>query len=278
MADVLTITALTFQRDQRTILPSIDWAVAEGSVAAVVGPNGCGKSTLLRLIAGYLWPTRGHITLLGHRLGEFPLQKLRQRVGIVEAATVYPFDDGMTALDVAVSGYFSALSIAYVEPSPAQISHAGQTLASVGLADRATQAYATLSTGEKMRVLIARALVRMPELLVLDEPTAGLDLPAREAVLATVELLAHQSQSRPAIIVVTHHLEELLPETSNVLLLSNTGEIIATGHPEAVLTDANMTRAFNWPIKVHRHDGRFYAHAASHPWNALGVVAPRATP
>jgi iron complex transport system ATP-binding protein len=269
MPPILTLSNLSFFRNDRPILQNINWSVAQASVAAVVGPNGCGKSTLLRLISGYLWPTTGSISLLGHTLGQYPLQKLRQRIGIVEATTVYPFDEIMTALDVAVSGYFSSLSIAYVSPTPEQFSHARQTLASVGLADCAAQLFSTLSTGQRLRVLIARALVRRPELLVLDEPTAGLDLPARESVLATVNTLAHQQQNRPAIIIVTHHLEELLPDTSNILLLSLAGQIIASGPPAQVLTDAHMTAAYDWPIQVHQINSRYHAHTNPATWREL---------
>jgi iron complex transport system ATP-binding protein len=286
---VLALSNIRFFRDQRPILTDLSWSVAPGQIAAVVGPNGCGKSTLLRLISGYLWPSSGSIQLLGHTLGEYPTAKLRARIGLVEAQAVYPFDDEMTALDVVCSGYFGTLTLGYVtppEPTVEHWAHARHCLAQVALGDRADQLYSTLSTGQRMRVLIARALVKKPELVLFDEPTAGLDLPAREAVLATLIRLhqaphsAHpdpilnsefriQNSSPPAIIIVTHHLDELLPGTSNILLLNAGGGVQAIGRPEEVLTDARMSAAFNWPIQVKQQDGRYYAHVDPQSWSEL---------
>jgi iron complex transport system ATP-binding protein len=189
-------------------------------------------------------------------------------MGIVEPTTIYPFDDTMTARDVAVSGYFSALTIGYVHSTPDQWEHADHLLSQVGLAAQRNQLYFTLSTGQRMRCLIARALVRRPELLILDEPTTGLDLPAREAVLATLARL-HKQPHGPAMITVTHHLEELLPDTQNILLLSTSGTAVAAGEPESVLTDAHLSTAYNVPIHVTRQNGRYHAHVDPRTWADL---------
>ncbi|MEI8194502.1 MAG: ATP-binding cassette domain-containing protein [Phycisphaerae bacterium] len=287
---VLSLSHIRFTRDERLILNDLSWSVAPGQIAAVVGPNGCGKSTLMRLISGYLWPTSGTIQLLGQTLGEYPIAKLRARIGLVEAQAVYPFDDDMTALDVVCSGYFGTLTLGYVsppEPTAEHWSHAQHCLTQVALGDRADQLYSTLSTGQRMRTLIARALVKKPELVLFDEPTAGLDLPAREAVLATL-LRLHSPQktnippnpiqhsefsiqhlSPPAIIIVTHHLDELLPGTSNVLLINSRGGTQACGAPQDVLTDAHMSAAFNWPIHVQERHGRYHAHVDPQSWSEL---------
>lgn len=273
-APVLTLNNIRFLRDERVILNSLNWSVAPSQLAAVVGPNGCGKSTLLRIISGYLWPTSGSVSLLGHTLGEYPIAKLRQRIGLVEATTVYPFDDSMTAVDVVCSGYFGTLTLGYVQPphpTPEEWAHARHCLAQVALGDRADQLYTTLSTGQRMRCLIARALVRKPELVLFDEPTAGLDLPAREAVLATL-LRLHQTPSpegAPSVVIVTHYLDELLPGTSNVLLIGPNGAEIAVGDPHQVLTDEKMTAAFQWPIHVQKTHGRYHAHVDPHSWGEL---------
>jgi iron complex transport system ATP-binding protein len=180
----------------------------------------------------------------------------------------------MTSLDVVASGYFSALTLGYLEPTAEQWLHAREMLTQVGLADRAAQRYATLSTGERMRALIARALVRKPELLLLDEPTAGLDLPGREAVLATLARLHRRGQggtsaASPAIVIVTHHLEELLPGTANILLLAADGRGIVRGTPETVLTAAHMSAAFGVPIHITHRSGRYHAHVDPQTWDDL---------
>jgi iron complex transport system ATP-binding protein len=270
---VVTIPVLAFEhiffvRDQRQILRDITWSVAPRQIAAILGANGCGKSTLLRIACAYLWPQSGTVKLLGETLGEVPVAPLRARIGIVEPNAVYPFDDDMTALDVATSGYFSALTLGYIHPSGEQREHARHLLDQVGLGSRAGQLYYTLSTGQRMRALIARALVRRPELLLLDEPTAALDLPAREAVLATLARL-HKLTHAPAIITVTHHLEELLPGTENILLLSTSGTTIASGAPATVLTSANLSAAYDIPIHVAHRNGRYHAHVDPGAWNDL---------
>jgi len=270
MSAILSLDQICFSRGQRPILSDVSWAVEPGEVAAILGPNGCGKSTLLRIISGYLWPQRGQVELFGERFGEVALAPLRTRVGIVEATTVYPFDEQMSARDVVVSGYFSALTVGYVHPTHAQVAHAEELLGRVGLGGKATQQYSTMSTGERLRCLLARALVRKPELLLLDEPTAGLDLPARESILATLARLHRWwGAAAPAMITITHHLEELLPETANILLLSRYGRAIGAGKPEQVLTDANMTAAYDVPIQVTRRDRRYSAHVDPALWDVL---------
>jgi iron complex transport system ATP-binding protein len=285
---VLSLHNVCFSRSQRPILTDISWQVRPGQIAAILGPNGCGKSTLLRIIAGYLWPQSGRVQLLGETFGEVALAPLRARIGMVEATTVYPFDEHMTARDVVVSGYFSALTLGYLNPSAQQVAHGEHLLEQVGLSSHVDQLYATLATGERLRCLLARALVRKPEVLLLDEPTAGLDLPAREAALATLARL-HRNGTRPpgkarrsrgagatcgggdplgpAMVTITHHLEELLPGTSNVLLLSQNGHIVARGAPEKVLTHRHMTTAFGVPIEVVQRHRRFYAHVDPATWS-----------
>ena len=259
---------------ERVILNNITWAVGRSQVAAVLGPNGCGKSTLLRIAAGYLWPQRGRVRLLGQVFGETPLAPLRARVGIVEASTIYPFDEQMTAQDVVISGYFSALTLGYVHPTGEQVAHGEHLLGQVGLGEGGGQLYVTLSTGERLRCLLARALVRRPELLLLDEPTAGLDLPARETILATLSRLhgtgsAGGTKNGPAMVTITHHLEELLPQTENVLLLSGAGKVVAAGAPEKVLTGENLSAAYGVAIEVERRNGRYMAHVDPATWEEL---------
>ncbi len=268
MRDVLRLENIRFARETRPILTDVSWHVAPKQIAAILGANGCGKSTLLRIACAYLWPQKGRVELLGETLGDVAVAGLRARIGIVEPTTIYPFDENMTAREVVVSGYFSALTIGYVTPTGGQWEHADQLLTQVGLSGQREQNYFTLSTGQRMRALIARALVRRPELLILDEPTTGLDLPARETVLATLARL-HGEPQGPAMITVTHHLEELLPETENILLLSTQGTVVAAGRPEVVLTDAHMTAAYGVPIHVSVANGRYHAHVDPRMWADL---------
>jgi iron complex transport system ATP-binding protein len=275
---VLSFSNLHFSRAHSPILSNISWQVLPGQIAAILGPNGSGKSTLLRLASGYLWPHTGAVQLLGQTLGSVPLAPLRARIGIVEATTLYPFDDDLSAQDVVLTGYFSSLTLGFHKLSRARAAHAAQLLDQVGLPGRAAQPYATLSTGERLRCLLARALVRKPDLLLLDEPTAGIDLPARESILATLSRLhAHSSRLKsqgssltpPSIITITHHLEELLPHTSNILLLSSRGTTVATGAPRRVLTSRNLSTSFGIPIHVsHRHH-RYHAHVNPTTWPDL---------
>lgn len=264
----LELRQITFQRQNAVILQALDWTVQRKQTAAILGPNGCGKSTLLRITAGYLWPTHGEVKVLGKMLGTYPISRLRRRIALIEAAAIYPFDDSMTALDVACTGFFGTLTIAYCNPTPRQWKAAGQTLQDVGLAGRENQLWATLSTGQRMRTLIGRALLNQPELLLFDEPSAGLDLPARETLLALLTELS-TGPAAPAIVVVTHHLEELLPQTSHVLLLGAGGRMVAAGSARSVITAKHLTDAYGWPIYPMRRHGRYFAHAKPQPWPLL---------
>ena len=267
---VLALHNISFVRGERSNLTDIFWQVAPAQIAAILGPNGCGKSTLLRIIAGYLWPQKGRVELFGEFFGEVPLAPLRARIGVLEATTVYPFNEIMTALDLVVSGYTSSLTVGYVEPSAEQIDHAKHLLEQVGLATHVDQLYFTLSTGERLRCLLARALVRKPALLLLDEPTAGLDLPARESVLATLARLHRNAgTAAPTMITITHHLEELSPDLENVLLLSHDGHMVAQGKPEEVLTSQHLSAAYGLPIHVTHHNRRYQGHVDPRTWDQL---------
>ncbi len=268
LSSALDLNQVTLLRQDAVILTAICWTVQRRQTAAIIGPNGCGKSTLLRIAAGYLWPTRGEVKVLGKRLGSYPINRLRQRMALIEAAAIYPFDHAMTTLDVVCSGFFGTLTIAYCKPTPRQWRMARQTLQDVGLAGRENQLWSTLSTGQRMRALIGRALLNRPELLLFDEPSAGLDLPARETLLALLTQL-QTGPTAPAIVVVTHHLEELLPQTSNVLLLGAGGRMVAAGPASKVITARNLTDAYGWPIRPLRRHGRYFAHAKPQPWPHL---------
>ncbi len=252
-------------RADRTILDNITWRLAADAGGAIVGPNGSGKSTLMRILAGYVWPTSGSVRVLGHTLGEFPVLALRRKLAIVEALGLYPMDEDLTARQAVCTGFFGTLTLAYDLPRPEQWDRCDELLAQFHVFPRRNQRFMTLSTGERMRCLLARALVHRPALLLLDEPTNGLDLPTRENLLRLlVDLRTHQNP--PAIVMVSHFLEEIPPDTTSALLLNAAGHTIASGHPDDVFTPAQLSTAFAWPIDIRRRNGRFFAHGASAGW------------
>src|SRR5450432_675968 len=215
------------RRGGRWILRDINWSLAAGSCAAILGPNGSGKSTLARVLAGYIWPTVGEVAIDGHRFGETDLNDLRHSIRLVQPAGPYDVDAELTAQQVVLTGLFGTIGL-FNEPPKKEFQHARDLLAKVGLSNVIDHHYATLSSGERIRALIARALIRKPRLLLLDEPTAGLDLLAREQVLATVQSLIDDAATSPTIVLITHHVEELGPLTADVLLLAE-GQIAARG-------------------------------------------------
>ena len=207
-------------RSQRWILRDISWEVPIGGCAAVLGPNGSGKSTLTKVIAGHLWPTTGDVRVLGGHFGEVDLHALRRGLRLVSSTSPVELDPELTAHEVAISGFFGTLGLYDPVTDPMRLA-AAEMLERVGLHTVADHRYSTLSSGERMRCLIARALVIRPLLLMLDEPTMGLDFLAREQVLAAVQgLMSGEESERPTVLMITHHLEELPPIVSQVLVLS----------------------------------------------------------
>jgi iron complex transport system ATP-binding protein len=263
-ASAIRFTNVDFLRDDRTILSGINWELPARAWGAIIGPNGSGKSTLVRMAAGYLWPTRGTVDVLGHRLGEYPISDLRRQISVVEALSLYPFDEQMTADDVVCSGFFGALTLGYYQPTQEHWTRTREVLEDARMEAFSRRLFCTLSTGERMRVLIARALVHEPALLMLDECTSGLDLPARETLLLFLERLA-ETPSPPALLMITHHLEELLPQVQHTLLLNGRGEVVASGAPAETLTDSLMSQAFNWPVQVAQRNRRWHARSVGWP-------------
>lgn len=256
---------VSLQRADRTILHNITWHLATADSGAIVGPNGSGKSTLMRMLAGYVWPTTGSVRVLGHTLGEFPVSALRRNLAIVEALGLYPMDDDLTARQAVCTGFFGTLTLAYDQPRPEHWDRCDELLAQFHVFPRRNQRFMTLSTGERMRCLLARALVHRPALLLLDEPTNGLDLPTRENLLRLLaDLRTHQNP--PAIVMVSHFLEEILPDTASALLLNGAGRVVASGHPEDVFTAPQLSAAFEWPMEIRRQNGRFFAHGSAFDW------------
>lgn len=264
--DILSLKDVSIRRGRTEILRGVNWTVRAGEHWAVLGGNGSGKTTLLTVAAGYLWPTEGTVEVLGRRFGRTDLRELRKSIGFVSAAladrlaAVRPHDDART---VTVSGRYASLGV-YTEPKAADWERADALLARFGCHSLADRPYATLSQGEKQRVLLARAWMADPALLVLDEPCTGLDVSARELLLAGLARAAAEDV-RPTVIYVTHHVEEILPLFSHTLVLRE-GQVVAQGATRATLTDDVLSRAFGLGVEVHWAHGR--------PW--LRVRAARA--
>jgi iron complex transport system ATP-binding protein len=263
----IELTGVGFRRDGRWILDDINLSIPSGACAAILGPNGSGKSTLTRIIAGHLWPTVGTVRVLGQTFGEVDLHSLRRELRLVQSNSPVEMDADLTAIEVVLTGYFGTLGL-YDPVTPQMRGWAAGVLDRVGLHHVADHRYMMLSNGERMRTLIARALVVRPRLLMLDEPTAGLDLLAREQVLATVQALFESDEPAPTVIFITHHLEELPPATQHVVLLGD-GKVAGAGRPEAVLTAERLSPVYGCPMEVLRQGGRFYVQVHPGAWQGL---------
>lgn len=243
--------------DGKSILDGIDWTVHPGEQWALLGPNGSGKTTLLTIIRAFKHPSEGSVTVLGRRFGESDLWPLREQVGLVDSSQRVL--EWLAAEDVVLTGLTGSIQPIWDRYGPAETARAHELLALVGVGEFANRQFNTCSQGERQRIRIARALMANPSLLLLDEPTTGLDLPAREALLSAVATLS-QAQPELATITVSHHLEELPPTTTHALLLRG-GRIVAIGPVTETLTTEHVTACFGFPITVRQDEGRYFAHA-----------------
>ncbi len=246
-------------RQRQPILEGIDWLVGPGEQWAVLGPNGAGKSTLLDICAGMRHPSRGEVEILGETVGRVDLRALRERIGHVDVKTEEAFSPRLTARGVVLTGATGTIQVLEERMCAANRSRAQQLLEQFGCAAVAEHAFASCSQGERRRILLARALMRRPPLLLLDEPADGLDLPGREALLAALASLARES-APPAVVLVTHHLEELPPSITHALLLAD-GRVSACDAAPDVLAGEPLSACFGVRVTVSRADGRWTARA-----------------
>jgi iron complex transport system ATP-binding protein len=253
-------------RDNRWILKNVTWQVNPGTLAAILGPNGSGKSTLARLIATHWWPTTGTCSVLGYRFGNANLPELRKQIRMVQPAGPYDAEGSLTAHQTVLTGFFGTIGL-YDSVTPQMKRRASALLNLVGLSKVAPNPYPSLSSGEKVRTLIARAMANAPRLLILDEPTAGLDLRAREQVLATVDLLM-KTPNPPTVLLITHHVEELPPTTDQVLLLHR-NKPAARGTMRQVLTPNILSKVYGVRVTVGIKSGRYYPQVQPSAWKQL---------
>lgn len=262
-APTLVLEAVTVRIDGRAVLDAIDWIVAPGEHWVVLGPNGAGKTTLARVASLRLHPSSGTVTVLGGRLGRVDVRTHRRRIGLTSAAVADSLRPDLRALDVVVTALHGALEPWWHTYTDDDRARALRHLAQLGVAHLADHTVGTLSSGERQRVLLARALMGDPGLLLLDEPAAGLDLGGREELLAHLTALSTDPATPPTILV-THHLEEVPVGTTHALLLRE-GRIDAAGPIEEVLRDELLTACFGLPLAVRREQGRWSARAVADP-------------
>ena len=261
---ILRLSGVSVRRSGRTLLGPIDWSIGSGDRWVVIGPNGSGKTTLVHVASTYLWPTSGTVEVLGETIGRVDARELRRRVGYAGAGLEAAIDPGLTALDVVVTARHAALGPWWHTYSDVDRARARDMLAAIGVGDLAERTFGQLSTGERRRVQIARALMPAPELLILDEAGASLDLGAREALVRDLGRLAAAPTPR-AVVLVTHHIEEIPAGFGHALVLS-TGRVVAAGPIADTLTGPVISEAFGLPISVERANGRFRAWMDEGPW------------
>jgi iron complex transport system ATP-binding protein len=251
---ILTVADVDFVRDGRAILDGIDLTVRRGEHWALIGTNGAGKSTLLSLLGAVQHPTRGSVEVLGRRLGRVDLRELRGLIGHVNPR--HPLRSPLTVRQVVWTGVTGTTELMQRwQPTEAERERADQLIELLGMTDRADAAWPTLSQGERGRTLIARALQPDPHLLLLDEPSTGLDIAAREHLLDRIDELRRLHPDLSSVLV-THHLEELPTSTSHAMLLRD-GVVTASGEADAVLTSELVSEALRYPVSISRTDGRW---------------------
>jgi iron complex transport system ATP-binding protein len=259
MGDVLEMAGVTVRRGDALLLDSVDWSVAEGERWVVLGPNGAGKTTLLQVAAGRMHPTTGVAGVLGEVLGTVDVFELRPRIGLSSAALAERLPVGERVADVVVTASYGVVGRWREAYDALDHARAAALLEGLGVGHLADRRFGTLSEGERKRVQIARALMTDPELMLLDEPAAGLDLGGREDLVQRLGRLA-EDDGAPALVLVTHHVEEVPPGFTHLLLLRQ-GRVVAAGPIEETLTEENLRATFGMPLTVQRHGERWSARA-----------------
>jgi iron complex transport system ATP-binding protein len=261
MAGVLQFRDVVVRRDGRNIVDHLDWSVEDDQRWVILGPNGAGKTTLLQLADTVMYPTTGEVTVLGERLGRTDVFELRPRIGFASSAMARRMPPEERVIDAVMTAAFAVLGRWREDYEDIDERRALRVLAEWNLDHLADRTFGTLSDGEQKRVQIARAVMTDPELLLLDEPTASLDLGAREELLTLLGGYA-QAPTTPAMVMVTHHVEEIPVGFTHVLLMRD-GAAVAAGPLAEALTAENLTETFDLPISLNFEGGRYTARAAS---------------
>ena len=257
MGDVLDLIGVTVVRDGATLLEDVTWTVREGERWVILGPNGAGKTTLLQIAGARMHPTRGSVDVLGDRLGEVDVFELRPRIGLSSASFAETLPAGERVSDVVLTAAYAVAGRWREKYDEMDHRRSGDLLAAFGVDHLAERTFGTLSEGERKRVQLARSLMTDPELVLLDEPAAGLDLGGRETLVRDLAELATDRRS-PVLVLVTHHVEEIPPGFSHALLLRR-GRIVASGAIEEVLTEETLSATFDLPLEVSQTGNRWSA-------------------
>ncbi len=252
-AVVIAMQNVSWITDHKYILRNINWKVQNGEHWAVVGLNGSGKTSLLNIVAGYNWPSRGKVSVLKKRFGSYDIRELRKKIGWVSSFLQEKLYADETAEEIVLSGKFATIGL-YDKPMKRDIERAFLLLKEMRSEHIAEQPYRTLSQGEKQKVLIARALMHSPRLLILDEPCGGLDIFSREHLLSFIEKIGHR-KTAPTLLYVSHRIEEILPVFTHTLLLRR-GEIHSQGQTKEVLTRKNLSDFFERRVDLKWRKGR----------------------
>lgn len=258
-ASALEFAQVDLRRDGTEVLRGVDWKVGRGDRWVVLGPNGSGKTTMVQMASGFLHPTRGTVTVLGRRLGRTDVRELRQHVALVSTGVAKMVVPRLPARDVVVSARYGALEPWWHSYSPEDRRRATDLLEAAGFGHIAERAFGLLSDGERQQVLLARALMTGPDLLLLDEPCAGLDMGGRERLLGRLAEVA-ADPAAPPLVMVTHHVEEIPPAFTHALLL-RAGGVLVAGPIRTALTAGSLSRCFGLPLQVSHRQGRWTSRA-----------------
>jgi iron complex transport system ATP-binding protein len=257
MGDVLDLIGVTVVRDGATLLDDVTWTVREGQRWVVLGPNGAGKTTLMQIAGARMHPTQGTVVILDERLGEVDVFELRPRIGLSSAAFAESLPAGERVGDVVVTAAYAVAGRWREAYDSLDHRRSGDLLGAFGVSHLVDRTFGTLSEGERKRVQLARSLMSDPEILLLDEPAAGLDLGGRETLVRDLAELAGDPRS-PVIVLVTHHVEEIPPGFTHALFM-RAGRVVAAGPLEETLTDEVLTATFDVSLQVERSGNRWTA-------------------
>jgi iron complex transport system ATP-binding protein len=257
--EVLKLRGVSVRRETSLLLRNVDWTAHEDERWIVIGPNGAGKTTLLQVASTLLYPTEGTVEVLGERLGDVDVFELRPRIGLTSASLAERVPASEKVIDLVLTASYAILGRWKEEYESSDVTRAVELLDALGCAHLIRRRFATLSEGERKRVQIARAMMPDPEILLLDEPAAGLDLGGREDLLRRLSVLAANPKA-PMMVLVTHHVEEVPDGFTHAMLLRR-GAVLTAGPIDDVFTAKNLSRCFGVPLEIERHENRWRAWA-----------------